>query len=112
MGDKSEVANFNLQPALGQQKTKQDQNQFEDDAQQEEGPSPGWWSGRRRGRHGPTLNRSNRLGNQIIIRVADNFDPGKFANWHPALRDADVNPAVNVRRVGLAASCEKVTGDR
>ena len=24
--------------------------------------------------------RSNRLGNQIVIRVADNFDPGEFAN--------------------------------
>jgi hypothetical protein len=73
MGDKSEVANFNLQPALGQHTTEQEQNQFEDDAQQEESPSPGWWSGRRRSLHGPTLNRSNRFGNQIVIHLTGDF---------------------------------------
>ena len=53
--------------------------------------------------------RSIRLGNQIVVRVADNFDLGKFANHQFATH---VNPSVNVRRVGLAAGGEKVTGDR
>ena len=85
MGDKSEVANFNLQPALGQYITEQEQNQFEDDAQQEEGPSPGGWSGRRRSRHGPTLIRSSGFGNQIVVRVADDFDPGEIAGLFEGL---------------------------
>ena len=46
------------------------------------------------------------LGNQIIIRVADDFDAGKFANWHLA---TNVNPAVNVRRVGFASRDEVVS---
>jgi len=40
------------------------------------------------------------LGNQIVIRVADDFDAGKFTNWQQA---ADVNPTINVRGVGLAS---------
>ena len=50
----------------------------------------------------------NRLGNQVVVRVADDFDLGEFANGQFA---ADVNAAVNVRRVGFAAAHQKVTGD-
>ena len=48
------------------------------------------------------------FGNQILIRMADDFDAGKFANGQFA---AHVDPSVNVRRIGFAASGEKVTGD-
>ncbi len=51
------------------------------------------------------LEELNRLGNQIVIRVADDFDPGKFANRQSA---AQVNPPVNVRRVGFTAGDEVV----
>jgi hypothetical protein len=51
---------------------------------------------------------SGRLGNQIVIRMADDFDAGKFANRQFA---TNINPSVNVRRIGFTASNKKVTGD-
>jgi hypothetical protein len=41
------------------------------------------------------------FGDQIIIRVADDFDFGKFANRQLS---ANINPSVNVRRIRLAAA--------
>ena len=53
---------------------------------------------------------SNRLGNQIVVRVPDNFDLGKFARrqhrFARAKFSAHINAPVNVRRVRLA------TGDQ
>ena len=48
---------------------------------------------------------SGRLGNQIVVRVADDFDAGKFANRQSA---AHINPSVNVRGVGFTAGDEVV----
>jgi len=55
-------------------------------------------------------NLSDRLRNQIVISVADNFDAGEFANWHSALRRAHINAAVNIRRIRLAAADQIVDG--
>src|SRR5688572_5459865 len=41
-----------------------------------------------------------RLGNQIVIGVADDFHPGEFPGPRATLH---VNPAVNVRRIRLPA---------
>jgi len=48
---------------------------------------------------------SNRLGNQIVIRVADDFDFGKFSNRQFA---ANVNASVNVRGIGFTSSNQVV----
>jgi hypothetical protein len=42
------------------------------------------------------LEESNRLGNQIVVGVADNFDPGKSSNRQFA---PHANPSFNVRRL-------------
>ena len=60
------------------------------------------WSARRR--HSSAA-LPDRFGNQIIVRVADDFDPGEFANRQFA---AHVNPAVNVRSVGFSSSDEVI----
>jgi hypothetical protein len=54
----------------------------------------------------PGTDSPNRLGDQIVIRVADDFDFGEFANGQLA---PHINPTVNVRRVRFAASDKKVT---
>jgi hypothetical protein len=41
------------------------------------------------------LEELNRLGNQIVVGAADNFDPGKFFNRQFTLH---ANPSFNVRR--------------
>jgi hypothetical protein len=45
--------------------------------------------------------KSCRLGNQIVIGVTDDFDPGELANRQFA---ADKNPTVNIRSIRLAAA--------
>ena len=47
---------------------------------------------------------SNRLRNQIIVRVADDLDLGEFADSQ--LATVNINPAVNIRRIRLAATDE------
>src|SRR5450755_3873430 len=47
---------------------------------------------------------SSRLGNQVIIRMADNLDLGEFSDRQ---FPADINASVNVRRVSFAA-CYKI----
>jgi hypothetical protein len=52
---------------------------------------------------------SGRLSDQIIIRVADDFHPGKLAQRQLA---ADIDPAVYVRCVGFAAGDQKTGLER
>ena len=47
------------------------------------------------------FSNDDRFGDQIVVRVANDFDFGKFANGKLA---AHVNPSVNVRRIGFAAT--------
>ena len=61
-------------------------------------------SNRQPGKHHQVKNLKNRFGNQIVIRVADDFDFGELADGKFAT--ANVNAAVNVRRIRLAARDE------
>ena len=63
-------------------------------------------SNRQPGKHHQVKNLKNRFGNQIVIRVADDPDLGELADGQRTLRGADVNAAVNVRRIRLAARDE------
>ncbi len=51
----------------------------------------------------------NRPGNQIVIGMADDFDCSKSADRQLAAAGANVNPAVNVRRIRLAARDEIIS---
>ena len=51
--------------------------------------------------HQPDNQSIGWLGNQIVVRVADDFDSGEFADRQLA---AHVNASVNVRRIGFAAA--------
>jgi hypothetical protein len=52
------------------------------------------------------MNQPCRLGNQIVIRVADYPHFGKLSNRQFA---PHINPSINVRRIRLAASNEVMT---
>ena len=51
---------------------------------------------------------SNRLGNQIVIGVADDLDFDELTDGQSTFRGAHINPAVDVRRIRLAAADEVV----
>src|SRR5215469_2965574 len=51
-------------------------------------------------RHLVSYKQSNSLRDQVVVGVADDFDAGEFADGQVA---ADVDAAVDVRRVGFAA---------
>ncbi len=53
------------------------------------------------GCHATVVKQSNRLGNQIVIGVTDDFNRGKIANRQFS---RNINATVNVRRVGFAAA--------
>ena len=48
----------------------------------------------------------NRFGNQIIVRMADNLNPGKIGYWEAS---PDVNPPINIWSVALAPGHQKAS---
>ena len=60
-------------------------------------------SNRQPGKHHQVKNLKNRFGNQIVIRVADDFDLGEFSHRQ---FPTHINASVNVRRIRLAARDE------